>query len=339
MDLLTRNKTSAFRKKNIACKIFLQKHLRELQTHVCGGKIHLPSGHTYELNQASFRYERYLQEAVQVCPVSEINYIAFVAKQMISLFPKVEGNHKKEMLGALAEYYFRTYGREQVFKHLQTDPESNSRSIQLVGDVNARNVKCFEKELHACRSSNPFSMPVTLKLISAGGSAEFGRGIVAEMFRTNCPVWTIAEGMAASMAAIIWLAGDIRFVGEFAEIMLHRAHTAPGVAFPQGESDLRRRLRSMEDINKLLFQVIGKTSNDEFLKFCKDKIGGSGGSLANEDLTLVPVQTIDWGLIDARHGILGMSEEDRQKRTHEVRQRNYYKNHGVLPMGIHNFRF
>jgi ATP-dependent Clp protease protease subunit len=338
MDLLTKNKLRKFTKKNDARKQFLLAHLRELGVGVDRSQMmYLPSGHKYELNQASFSYKSYLQETVQMGPVSELNYIAFVGSKMMPLFQtKVKEKHKK-MVGALAEYYFRTYGRMQVFEHLQTDPESNFRSIQLVGAVNAETIKWFEKELHACRSSNPFSMPVTLKLISPGGSAELGRGIVAEIFRTDCPVWTVAEGMAASMAAILWLAGDKRFVGEFAEIMLHRAHTAPGVTFPLGESDLRQRLRSMEGINKLLFAVIGKTSNREFLEFCKKKIGGEGGSLANEDLTLVPVEAIDWGLIDARFGILGMSDDDAKKRIFEARQRNYFKQHGVLPMG--KFRF
>jgi|TARA_B110000908_G_C10196631_1_gene423254 ATP-dependent protease ClpP protease subunit len=334
MKLLTKNKLRKFTKKNLARKQFLQGHLNKLGAGVDDQMMYLPSGHKHEkheLNQASFSYKSYLQETVQL-GVSELNYIAFVGSKMLALFPTIQKRkmHTKEVVAALAEYHFRTHGRMQVFKHLQTDPESNPRSIQLVGAVNAETIKCFEKELHACRSSNPFCMPVSLKLISPGGSAELGRGVVAEIFRTDCPVWTIAQGMAASMAAILWLAGDKRFVGEFAEIMLHRAHTAPGVAFPQGESDLRRRLRSMEDINKLLFEVIGKMSDRKFLKFCKKEIGGEDGKLANEDLTLVPVDTIEWGLIDARFGILGMSDDDAKKRIFEVQRKNL--KHGILKL-------
>ena len=325
MSLLSGKKKQVFEKKNNA-------QTADLEIRLIG---YLPAELLKNLNnRPSFKYKTYLLERDPLSsgPVSEFNYIKFICDEivcsnMMSLF-----NHVNEkMVLDLAKYYFRTHGREQVLEHLRTDPESNHRSIQLVGEVNTESIKRFENDIRTARSNNPFSMPVTLKLISPGGSAEFGRGLVAEIIRTTCPIWTIAEGMAASMAAMIWLAGDERYVGEFAEIVLHRAHTAPGFAAPRGERDLEQRLQSMTKINEWIFKIIEETTPVAFYEHCKTEIGG-GKKRANEDLTLKPQDAIGWGLINKKYGILGMSEQDVNKSPQS--QNADKKEHIVFPEGF-----
>ena len=62
---------------------------------------------------------------------------------------------------------------------------------------------------------------VTINLYSYGGSVETGCMIINAMKNTKATVRTVALGMCASIAAMIWACGQIREVADCATLMFH----------------------------------------------------------------------------------------------------------------------
>lgn len=70
--------------------------------------------------------------------------------------------------------------------------------------------------------------PITLNIFSPGGSIFHGFVLydtLRSLARKGHPVTTVARGYAASMASIIFLAGDVRVVGEETHLMFHALST------------------------------------------------------------------------------------------------------------------
>lgn len=67
--------------------------------------------------------------------------------------------------------------------------------------------------------------PMTVIISSPGGSVYDGLGIYDALRSTRCEVTTIAYGLAASMASILFLAGDKRIIAPNAKFMVHSIHS------------------------------------------------------------------------------------------------------------------
>ena len=65
------------------------------------------------------------------------------------------------------------------------------------------------------------SMPITIYINSPGGSVQAGLAIYDVIRLLKSPVTMVCSGLAASMGAIIYLAGDKRFMLEHSRIMIH----------------------------------------------------------------------------------------------------------------------
>ena len=63
--------------------------------------------------------------------------------------------------------------------------------------------------------------PVIMRISSPGGEVTAGLAIYDAMRDVSCPVQTVCEGMAASMAAVLFTAGNWRVMMPHAELMIH----------------------------------------------------------------------------------------------------------------------
>ena len=63
--------------------------------------------------------------------------------------------------------------------------------------------------------------PVTLYINSLGGEVHSGLALYDVMQAVNCPIRTICLGMAASMAALLFIAGEERLMLPHGRIMIH----------------------------------------------------------------------------------------------------------------------
>ena len=65
------------------------------------------------------------------------------------------------------------------------------------------------------------SAPVTLYINSPGGEVQSGLALYDVMQAVSCPVRTVCLGMAASMGALLFIAGDERLMLPHSRIMIH----------------------------------------------------------------------------------------------------------------------
>ena len=109
-------------------------------------------------------------------------------------------------------------------------------------------------------ASRDSSKPIQFYINSPGGSVTVGLAIYDTMQYVKCPVSTVCVGMAASMGAVLLLAGapGKRFSLPNSQILLHQV--AGGV---QGEAieieiTAKQILRIRENLNKILAKNTGQ---------------------------------------------------------------------------------
>ena len=87
---------------------------------------------------------------------------------------------------------------------------------------------------------------IIVEIDSVGGSLFAGRAIANALRKHPAEVTTIVEGMAASIAAVIFMAGDKRIVMEGAEVMIHRSHAA--AILSGNEEELRDQIVEIDKL-------------------------------------------------------------------------------------------
>lgn len=96
------------------------------------------------------------------------------------------------------------------------------RRLFLIGEVNEDSCNELVKELMYLEFQDD-SKPITLFINSPGGDVQAGLSVYDAIRLMKSPVRTVCMGMAASMGAIIYLAGDEkeRYMMPHAKIMIH----------------------------------------------------------------------------------------------------------------------
>lgn len=134
-----------------------------------------------------------------------------------------------------------------------------------------------------------FKGPVQLLINSPGGQVDVGWAIIDTMNFIRLPVYTIAVGYVCSMAADIFVNGDVRTAGEHSTLMIHQHSTgaigkySDMIAAAEGDRiEHERRLKHYQVNSKY------KTQDKVKEKLFKD----------NKDLWLTPDEMLKHGLCD-----------------------------------------
>lgn len=135
-----------------------------------------------------------------------------------------------------------------------------------------------------------FNDPITLLINSPGGACEIGWAIVDVMNFIRLPVHTVCIGMAASMAADIFVNGDHRVMGEHATLMIH-PHSSLTVG---SHSHLIATMKGdMIEHNRRLQHYITNSKYHTRADVEENLLETKG-----EDLYLTPSECIEQGLAD-----------------------------------------
>ena len=94
------------------------------------------------------------------------------------------------------------------------------RQIELAGPIDASSVACAARCLLHLQKCDP-QAPVTLFINSPGGEVQSGLALYDVMRAISCPVHTVCIGTAASMAALLFVAGDRRDMLPHSRVMIH----------------------------------------------------------------------------------------------------------------------
>ncbi len=168
-----------------------------------------------------------------------------------------------------------------VFSRLMMD-----RIIFLGTPIDDYTANTLQAQLLYLDSCDP-GKDISIYINSPGGSVYAGMGIYDTMQFINCDVATICTGMAASMAAVLLVAGQEgkRSALPHSRVMIHQP--LGGV---QGQaSDIEITAREIQKLKKELYTIIADHSHTDFDKVWAD---------SDRDYWMTADEAQDYGMID-----------------------------------------
>ncbi|MDE5745465.1 MAG: ATP-dependent Clp endopeptidase proteolytic subunit ClpP [Paramuribaculum sp.] len=168
-----------------------------------------------------------------------------------------------------------------VFSRLMMD-----RIIFLGTDVNDYTANVIQAQLLYLDSADP-GKDISIYLNSPGGSVYAGLGIYDTMQYVSSDVATICTGMAASMAAVLLVAGTKgkRFALRHSRVMIHQP-----MGGAQGQaSDIEITAREIQKLKKELYTIISDHSCQPFDKVERD---------SDRDYWMTAQEAKEYGMID-----------------------------------------
>lgn len=167
---------------------------------------------------------------------------------------------------------------------LQDDMLAN-REMMVVGQIDAESVNSLIAQLLHLKREDPVA-EITLYVNSPGGEVTSGLALYDVMQGISCPIRTICTGIAASMASVLFTAGDTREMLRHSRLMLHDPliPNAGGSALELSAvaEDLMRTRQAMAEIYA---KHTGKSMEEIF-------------EVTSKDTYFTPEQSIEFGLAD-----------------------------------------
>lgn len=100
------------------------------------------------------------------------------------------------------------------------DEMLSRRELELMTSVDAESCAAVIRGLLYLQHQDP-EAPVTLYINSPGGEVQSGLALYDVMQAVTCTIRTVCLGMAASMGALLFIAGDEREVLPHSRVMIH----------------------------------------------------------------------------------------------------------------------
>ena len=168
-----------------------------------------------------------------------------------------------------------------VFSRLMMD-----RIIFLGSEINDYVANFIQAQLLFLDTSDP-GKDISIYLNSPGGSVYAGLGIYDTMQYIGSKVGTICTGMAASMAAVLLVAGakGQRSALKHSRVMIHQP-----MGGMQGQaSDMEITVREIQKLKNELYQIIADHSGNTFEKIAAD---------SDRDYWMTSKEALEYGMID-----------------------------------------
>lgn len=168
-----------------------------------------------------------------------------------------------------------------VFSRLMMD-----RIIFLGTQIDDYTANVIQAQLLFLDSSDP-GKDISIYLNTPGGSVYAGLGIYDTMQFIGSDVATICTGMAASMGAVLLVAGaqGKRSALKHSRVMIHQP-----MGGAQGQaSDIEITAREIQKLKKELYTIIADHSNNTFERIEKD---------SDRDYWMTSQEALEYGMID-----------------------------------------
>ncbi len=168
-----------------------------------------------------------------------------------------------------------------VFSRLMMD-----RIIFLGTEVDDYSANVIQAQLLYLDSSDP-GKDISIYLNTPGGSVYAGLGIYDTMQYIGCDVATICTGMAASMGAVLLVAGTKgkRSALKHSRVMIHQP-----MGGAQGQaSDIEITAREIQKLKKELYTIIAEHSGNPYDKIFQD---------SDRDYWMTAEEAKAYGMID-----------------------------------------
>ena len=102
------------------------------------------------------------------------------------------------------------------------------REIECIGEITQNSVYGLILQLRHLQHEDP-GAEITIYINSPGGEVQSGLALYDVMQAVSCPIRTVCVGRAASMAALLFIAGDTREMLTHARVMIHDPLIAGGI--------------------------------------------------------------------------------------------------------------
>lgn len=168
-----------------------------------------------------------------------------------------------------------------VFSRLMMD-----RIIFLGTEIDDYTANTLQAQLLFLDSADP-GKDISIYINSPGGSVHAGLGIYDTMQFVSSDVATICTGMAASMAAVLLVAGKEgkRSALKHSRVMIHQP-----MGGAQGQaSDIEITAREIQKLKKELYTIIAEHSHTDFDKVWAD---------SDRDYWMTAQEALEYGMID-----------------------------------------
>ena len=148
------------------------------------------------------------------------------------------------------------------------------REVELVGEVDAASVNALIRQLRYLQREDP-KAPVTLYINSPGGSVDSGMALYDVMKAVSCPIRTVCMGLAASMAALLFVSGAERDMLPHSRLMIHDPliiQTGGSALKLKAVSDDLMETRQIiariiaDHSGKSMEEVLAKTASDSYFR-------------------------------------------------------------------------
>lgn len=131
------------------------------------------------------------------------------------------------------------------------------RELALVGEVEPSMVHALCQHVRRLEALDHAS-PITLFVDSPGGDVGAGLALFDVLRSVSCPIRTVCPALAASMGAVVFLAGDEREMYPHAELVVHDPLIAGDVG--KGALGVQETSRRLMSVRKTLNSVIAERS-------------------------------------------------------------------------------
>lgn len=154
------------------------------------------------------------------------------------------------------------------------DEMLSHREVELVGEVSADSVNALIRQLRYLQNEDP-KAPITLYINSPGGSVDSGMALYDVMQAVSCPIRTVCVGLAASMAALLFVSGAERGMLPHSRLMIHDpliVQTGGSALKLKAVSDDLMETRQIiarviaEHSGKSTDEVLAKTASDSYFR-------------------------------------------------------------------------
>ena len=127
--------------------------------------------------------------------------------------------------------------------------------IEITGAIDAGSVSTAIRCLLHLQKEDQ-QLPITLYINSPGGEVQSGLALYDVMQAVSCPIHTVCLGMAASMAALLFIAGDQREMLPHSRVMIHDPLIGGGIG--GSALSVKARADDLMRIRDITAQVISQ---------------------------------------------------------------------------------
>lgn len=173
------------------------------------------------------------------------------------------------------------------------DKMLSERKIICTGKINAESVNSIILQLMHLESQNP-DQEIIIYINSPGGEVISGLALYDVMNSISCPIHTICLGMAASMGAIIFAAGNKRSMFPHSKIMIHDPLT---VGISGSALQVQQLTNNLMETRKLSAKILAKHCNKTIPEILEK---------TSSDCYFTAEEAVSFGIAD---NIIGITKE------------------------------